>query len=155
MATKYITEILEEINKDPKTIEKYKNNVALKFVFEYAFLPENKFILPEGSPPYKPDPAPIGMSPSNLYQEVKKLYIFCRKDLTPLKREILFIGLVENVHPLEAELLVCIKDQCLPNRYKNITHKLVAEAGFIRAPEPKAKKETKSKNSTAPLSGAE
>ena len=146
---KFITDILTEINDDPKKIEQYKGNAALRFIFEHAFLPEKKFVLPEGEPPFKPDSAPLGMTPANLYMEVKKLYVFCREDLAALRRETLFINLLENVHPTEAKLLVHIKDQNLPKLYSKITHKLVADAGFI--PQPvKEVKEPKVKNPKAP-----
>ncbi|MGA1047362.1 MAG: DUF6433 family protein [Minisyncoccia bacterium] len=128
---KYLTEVLEEINADPKTIEKYKNDVALKILFEYAYLPEKKFDLPEGDPPYKPDDAPIGMSPANLRMEIKRLYIFKREDLKPLRREQLFINLLESVHPDEAKLLLAVKEQKLNKLYKKVTRKVVEEAGFI------------------------
>lgn len=147
MATKYITEILTEINDDPKAIEKYKGNAALRLIFEHAFLPEKKFALPDGEPPFKKDAAPIGMSPANLYQEVRKLYIFCRTDLKAIRKETLFVQLLENVHPSEAELILAIKDQKLTKKYPKITHKLVADAGFIAAPVVKA---TAAKNSKAP-----
>lgn len=145
---KYITEILDEINKDPKVIEQYKANSALRLIFEHAFLPEKKFALPEGDPPYKKDAAPIGMSPGNLYQEVRKLYVFCRTDLQALRKETIFVQLLENIHPSEAELILAVKDQALTKKYPKITHKLVAEAGFIPAP---VAKETKVKNSKAPV----
>jgi len=144
---KYITEILDEINSDPKKIEQYKGNAALRLIFEHGFIPEKKFVLPEGDPPYKKDAAPIGMSPANLYQEVRKLYVFCRADLNAIRRETLFIQLLENLHPSEAELILAIKDQRIPKKYPKITHKLVADAGFV--PPPPAK-ETKVKNSKAP-----
>jgi hypothetical protein len=144
---KYITEILDEINSDPKKIEQYKSNAALRFIFEHSFLPEKKFELPEGDPPYKKDAAPLGMTPANLYQEVRKLYVFCRKDLTAIRRESLFVQLLENLHPTEAELVLAIKDQKLTKKYPKITHKLVADAGFIPAPPAK---ESKAKNSKAP-----
>ena len=147
MATKYITEILDEINADPKTIEKHKTNAALRLIFEHAFLPEKKFTLPEGEPPFKKDAAPLGMSPANLYMEAKKLYIYCRTDLNQMRKETLFIQLLENIHPSEAELIVAIKDQKLTKLYPKITHKLVADAGFISPP---PEKETKVKNSKAP-----
>lgn len=149
---KYITDILDEINSDPKKIEQYKANAALRFIFEHAFLPEKKFELPEGDPPYKKDSAPLGMTPANLYQEVRKLYVFCRKDLNPIRRETLFIQLLENLHPSESELVLAVKDQKLTKKYPKITHKLVADAGFI--PPPPAK-EPKVKNSKAPASGAQ
>ena len=135
MATRFLPEILDEINEDPKLLQtKYRGNSALKIIFEYAFLPEKKFILPEDEPPYKPDDAPIGMSPAILTQELRRFYVFLRKDLKPIKREALFISLLESVHPSEARLILAVKDQKLHKLYKKITRKLVAEAGFI-APE--------------------
>jgi hypothetical protein len=128
---KYITEVLEEINSDPKVIEQYKTDMALKILFEYAFIPENKMDLPPGEPPYKPDAAPIGMSPANLRMEMKKLYVFKRQDLKPIKREQLFIDLLENVHPEEAKLLLAVKDQKLSKLYKKVTRKVVEGAGLI------------------------
>ena len=102
-------------------------------LLEYAYLPEKKFDLPEGDPPYKPDDAPIGMSPANLRMEMKRLYIFKREDLKPLRREQLFINLLESVHPDEAKLLLAVKEQKLNKLYKKVTRKVVEEAGFIPA----------------------
>ena len=71
------------------------------------------------------------MSPANLRMEMKKLYVFKRQDLKPIKREQLFIDLLENVHPEEAKLLLAVKDQKLSKLYKKITRKVVENAGFI------------------------
>lgn len=128
---KFIPDILEEINKDPKKINDYKNDAAIDLVFKYAFHPNGKMLLPEDEPPYRPDAAPIGMSPAVLRHEMTKLYVFCRKDLTNVRREQLFINLLESVHPSEAKVLIAIKDRKLDKMYKKITKKLVAEAGFI------------------------
>jgi hypothetical protein len=144
---KYITDILTEINTEPKNIEKYRANAALRLIFEHAFLEEKKFLLPVGEPPFKRDGAPLGMTPANLYQEVRKLYVFCRADLKVVRRETLFVQLLENLHPSEAELVLAIKDQTLHKKYPKITHKLVSDAGFIPAP---VAKEPKAKNSKAP-----
>lgn len=137
---KFLTEALEDINKDPNLIEKYKDDVALKFIFEYAFDPAKKFDLPAGDPPYKQDPAPIGMNPANLRMETKKFYVFQRKDISNIRREQLFIGLLENVHPTEAKLLLAIKDQKLTKLYPKITRKLL-EAVDILPKTVKAPKE--------------
>lgn len=129
---KYLTEILDEVNKDPSAISKYRDNMALKFIFQYAFIPEHKFDLPDGDPPFKPDPAPLGMSPANMIMETKKLYIFTKaKELNKVRKEQLFIQLLENVHPSEAKLLLAVKDQKLNKLYKNVTAKLAADNGFI------------------------
>lgn len=152
MSTKLVTEMLAEINENPATITKYKDNGALRLIFEHAFDPEKKFFLPEGDPPFKEDAAPIGMSPANLHMEARKLYVFCRADLNKLRRESLFIQLLEGLHPFEAKLILAIKDQKLPKMYPKITQKLVSET-FSSVPAP-AVKEKKVKNSQAPASGA-
>ena len=148
---KFVTDILSEINSDPKAVEKYKDNAALRLIFEYAFDPEKKFFLPEGDPPYKEDSAPMGMSPGNLYQELKRFYIFCRTDLTAIRRESLFVQLLENIHPDEAKLILAVKDQTLPKMYPKITHKFVFDNGFIKV-HPISKKAT-TKKSLAPTDG--
>lgn len=132
MAREYLIEILEKVNKNPEKLAEHRDNTALKFLFQYAFLPEKKFQLPEGAPPYKEDAAPIGMSPANFTQEMRRLYIFTKEQqLAQIRREALFIELLESVHPSEAKLLCAIKDQILHTLYKNITPDLVATYGFI------------------------
>jgi hypothetical protein len=128
---KFLTEILQEINEDPKKLDLYKADQALRILLEYAFMPEHKFILPDGDAPFKPDAAPLGMTPANLRMEIKRLYVFCRKDLKPIKREQLYIGLLEGIHPTEAALLVAVKDQKLNKLYPKITRKLLEGAGWI------------------------
>ena len=69
--SKYLTEILDEINTDASALMKYRENGALRLLFEYAYDPAKRMVLPEGVPPYKEDVAPIGMTPGNLMMEVK------------------------------------------------------------------------------------
>ena len=128
---KYLPEIFKEINENPKLIENYKGDPAITMLLKYAFMPQHKFNLPEGQPPFRPDAAPIGMSPAKLRQELRRLYVFCRDDLTAIKRETLFVSLLESIHPLEAELLIAIKDQKLNKLYKKITKKLAIDNGFV------------------------
>ena len=149
--TKFIPEILKEVNEDPKTLEKYKNNAALKMLFEYAFLPEKKFDLPEGDPPYKKDSAPLGMSPANFVMEMRRLYIFTpARPLPKIRKEQLFVQLLEGLHPSEAEILLAVKDQKLNKLYKKINAKLVAEYGFIPKQEKDKDGDDSSKKSQVP-----
>jgi hypothetical protein len=122
----FVNELLQEVNDNIGNLNKYKGNAVLKNIFTHAFLPESKFILPEGDPPYRKDDAPQGMTPSNMMQEIRRFYIFLRKDLTPIKREGLFISMLEGLHPKEAEVLLLIKDQNLTSKYPNITRESVA-----------------------------
>lgn len=136
---KYVTVMLKEINEDPSLIEQYKNDAALKIIFDYAFDPAKKFLLPEGEPPFKPAAEPMGMTPTNLFSELRRLYVFLRADLTPIKRESLFVSFLEGVHPEEAAMLIAVKDQELHKLYPKITRKMLEKAGVI----PPLKKEEK------------
>lgn len=129
---KYVTVMLDEINADPSKIELYKNDAALKIIFDYAFDPAKKFILPEGEPPFKPSAEPMGMTPTNLFSELRRLYVFCREDLKPIKREGLFISFLEGVHPEEAKMLIAVKDQQLHKLYPKITRKMLEKAGVLQ-----------------------
>lgn len=135
MANKYVTEVLKEINDDPSllysTYKKVGNGGPLAVLMKHAFTAEGKFILPDGEPPYRPNPNPIGMTPAVFQQEINKLYVFCRKDLSATKRELIFVQLLEALHPTEAKVLLAIKDQTLTKLYPNITRKVMADAGFI------------------------
>lgn len=143
---KYITEILTEINKNPSSISLYKDNYAIKTIMEYSFDPKHKMVLPEGTPPFKQDAAPLGMSQANFYQQVKKFYVFKRTDITSLRREQLFIQMLESLHPSEADICVAIKDQTLTKLYPNISRKLVEDNGFVPKSEKVVLKETPTKS---------
>lgn len=135
---KYVTQMLDEINEDPSKLELYKNDAALRIILTHAFVPEKKFILPEGEPPFKPAAEPMGMTPTNLFSELRRMYVFCREDLTPLKRESLFISFLEGVHPTEAKMLIAVKDQELHKLYPKINRKLLEKHGLLT---PKVKKD--------------
>jgi hypothetical protein len=137
--SKYMIEILQEVNKEPALLKKYTENIALKLLFQYAFIPEKKFDLPEGTPPFKEDKAPLGMSPANFTQEIRRWYIFTKeKELAKTRKEALFIQLLESLHASEAKLMIAIKDQTLPSLFKNLKADVVAQYGFIPAPPPPA-----------------
>ena len=144
MRSKYLTEMLDEINKDPSTIKNYKDNFLLKVIFAHSFLPDYKFQLPEGEPPFKPAVEPMGMTETNLYVECKRFHnVFCKPELKALRREALYIGLLEGIHPEEAKVMIAVKDQKLTKLYPKITWKLVSDAGIIPAPPEKEKKSAK------------
>lgn len=134
--------MLKEINDDPKAIENYKADFMLKVIAAHSYLPDYKMLLPDGDPPFRPAAEPMGMTPVNLFSEIKKMYVFCRKDLTNIKRESLFVSMLESVHPEEAKVLLAVKDQKLTSLYPKLTHKLFSDAGVIPAAAPKKAKES-------------
>jgi len=90
-----------------------------------------KWNLPEGEPPFKKDKeTPHGLSETNLFRETRRLYIWLKEDvnLTKMKRESLFIQLLEGIHWSEAEMLCAVKDKTLSKMYKSIKEPLVREA---------------------------
>ena len=127
-----IFQILEQAAEQKSAADKIAilqqhQGAALYTILKYAYDPSIVWDLPEGKPPYKPCPFPA--QEMRLFAEIRRLYLFIKggnPNLTKLRRESLFIELLESVHPSDAEILVCIKDKKLP--YKGITAKLVKEA---------------------------
>lgn len=67
---------------------------------------------------------------TTIRREASKLYNFVKggnPTLTNMRRETMFISILEGVHPREAEILLLVKDKKLQTKYK-ITKELVAEA---------------------------
>jgi len=99
----------------------------LLIILKYAFDPALKFVLPEGAPPYKP--CEFLDQEARLYSELRRLYLFVEggnPNLTKVKREFLFIQLIESIDKGDAELLVAVKDKKLP--YKGLTASVVKKA---------------------------
>jgi hypothetical protein len=125
-------EILEQVSKCKTPAEKVEvlrrnDNGALRTVLKYALDPQIKFALPKGDPPFKP--CPYVDQEARLYTEVRRLYLFLEggnPNLTNIKREMLYIQLIESIDPKDAKLVNCMKDKKLP--FKGITAKIINEA---------------------------
>lgn len=127
-----ILEFVEAQSTKAKKIEALRvhapNKVLLQLL-KYTFDPNIKFDLPEGNPPYKELDANIDESGTGLYKEARRLYIFVEggsPNLQKIRRETLFIQLLESIHPKDAKVVLGVKDKKLP--YKGITKKLIEEA---------------------------
>jgi len=98
----------------------------LKELLKYAFHPDIKFALPPGKPPYKTIGSPDEYNPTYLYPNIKKFYLYIEgghDGLTQLRREQLFVQMLESLHPKEAEVVIQIKDKKL--NYRGLTYALV------------------------------
>ena len=107
-------EILELVDKQrtkAKRIEFLKeyDNDALKALLIWNFDDSVISLLPDGHVPYKENEVPVGT------------------DHTSLRRETMFIQMLEGLHPEEAALLCLVKDKQLGKKYK-ITKEMVSEA---------------------------
>jgi hypothetical protein len=126
-----ISEILEmadkaETEEHRKEILLNYNSRVLQSVLKHAYCPSIKFVLPTGKYEYQKNQL-VDLE-HLLYSEARLLYLFVEGGnnlLTDEKRKKLFIRLLENIAPADAELLLKVKDKKLP--YKKITKKLVKE----------------------------
>jgi len=67
---------------------------------------------------------------SSIRKEYQRFYNFVKggnDSLSSLRRETMFINVLQGLHPLEAEILVLVKDKKLDTKYK-ITKQIVSEA---------------------------
>ena len=101
-------------------LREYENN-ALKSLFIWNFDPSVVSLLPEGEVPYNKNDVPVGTDHTSLRREYKTLYHFVKggnDQLSSLRRESMFIQLLEGLHPEEAEIICLVKDGQLNKKYK-------------------------------------
>jgi len=132
---KLISDIFKEIEKTTgrknkiAKIKEYESNNAFMQILEAVCDVRVVFELPEGAPPFN-SPEDMIDNTGGLYQEMRKMYIFTKNrrsaEIHSIKRERIFIEMLESIHPEDAKLMLGVKDKKLP--YKGITSKLVEEA---------------------------
>ena len=113
-----------------KLLQEYNTN-ALRMLLIINFDDSVVSLLPPGNVPYTPNDAPVGTDHTRLEQESKGFYRFVKggqDSLKSLKRESMFVQLLEGLAAEEAELLCLIKDGNLNSKYKRITKAVVQEA---------------------------
>ena len=131
-----LSEVLRKVSNAKTKAEKIKilqanNSQALRSLLIWNFDESVISMLPEGEVPYTPNDAPVGTDHTRLEQEAKGLYRFVKggqDSLKSLKRESMFVQLLEGLAAEEAELLCLIKDGNLNSKYKRITKAVVSEA---------------------------
>jgi len=130
-----ISEVLQKVHNAKTKREKIillrqYESVALRQLLIWNYDNSVVSMIPEGFVPYKANDAPAGTDHTRLESEYRGLYRFCKggaDKLSSLKRETMFIQLLEGLHETEAELLCLIKDHNLSKKYR-ITFTVVKEA---------------------------
>ena len=135
-----ISEIINKIPELKSTPEKIdwlrkNDNPALRSIIKYTYDKNVEFLVPNTPPPWKKNEFE-DEAKSLLYKEARRLKIFIKgggyDQLKQVKREQLFISLLEDIDNDDAELL-CVMISKKP--FKGLTVKTVNEAfpGLIEA----------------------
>lgn len=131
-----LSEVLEQVDKIKGKQEKIDllrqyGLPAYKAILRINFDESVSMNLPEGEPPFrKEEGKPIGYQETNIIQEYKRFYIWLdpKQNLTKLRKEKLFIEMLEGLHVSEAEVLCLAKDRKLQKKFKSLNYDLVREA---------------------------
>ena len=130
-----LSEILQKVSSAKTKKEKVEllqeyNNNGLRAILIINFDESLKFLLPEGEVPFTPNDAPAGTEHTRLDSEYRGLYRYFKggdSSLKGMKREQLFVQLLEGLHVDEAKMLVSACNKDLQAKYR-ITKQVVSEA---------------------------
>ena len=115
-------------NQKVQILKQHKNNWALRDILRGTYDDVIQWNLPKGKPPY--DPADEETHPTSLTQHNKKFMYFVKglqgDQLPAVKREKIFLDIIETVHPKDAELMLGMINK---TSIKGVTKKTV-EAAF-------------------------
>jgi len=131
-----IPQIFEEVEKASGKDSKVRvlrayDHPILRGMLQINFDPTVTLDLPEGEPPFKKDiTIPLGYSETNLFAEFRRMYVWIDRNInvTRIKKEQLFIQLLEGIHWTEAEAVCLAKDKKLQTKYKSLKEDIVREA---------------------------
>tara|TARA_R100001443_G_scaffold8375_1_gene17711 strand:- start:992 stop:1528 length:537 start_codon:yes stop_codon:yes gene_type:complete len=127
-----ILELVSEQKTDAKKVailKEYECDI-IKSLFIWNFDESIISLIPEGKVPYKPNENPLGTDHSSLRREQRNLYMFVKGGndaLSTIRRETIFIQMLEGLHPKEADIIVAVKDGDLEDMY-DIPFEVVEEA---------------------------
>ena len=131
----FVHEILELVSeargkaKKVELLKEYRND-ALVSILIWNFDQSVVSMIPDGDVPYNPNEVPVGTDHTSLRREYAQLYHFIKggnDSLSNIRRESMFIQMLEGLHPDEAEIICLVKDKNLTDKYK-LTQDQVAEA---------------------------
>ncbi len=134
--TPLISEVLAKVAKAKTKEQKVRilrenNTEPLRMILKASFDPSIEWDLPEGDVPYEKNDAPAGTDHTNLAHESRLLFHFIKggnPKLTPLRRENMFVQLLEGLSAEEADLVCSAKDGALHRKYKGLSDAVVKEA---------------------------
>ena len=145
--TPLFSEICKKVNnaKDKgakiKVLREHRTK-ALEQFMKAALCPEIEWMLPAGDVPFMANDAPEGTDHGLLSQHMSKMHNYVQlnrdklkmppvignADINKVKREMMFIQLLEGLHEKEALLLIDAKNKVINKKYKGLNAATVCEA---------------------------
>ena len=131
----FIHEVLELVSKQRTKAKKvdvlreYRDD-SLTAILIWNFDETVESAIPPGDVPFKTNDVPVGTDHTSLRREWRQLYHFVKggnSSLSGLRRETMFIQMLEGLHPKEAEIVCLTKDKRLTESYK-LSYDVVKEA---------------------------
>ena len=131
----FLNEILDYVEtqktkaKKVQALQEYRDD-SLTAILIWNFDDRVQSAIPEGQVPYKENEVPVGTDHTSLRREWKNLYHFIKggnDELSSLRRETMFIQMLEGLHPEEAKIICLVKDKRLTEKYK-LTKEIVSAA---------------------------
>jgi hypothetical protein len=108
---------------------------AIKTILQCNFSPDIHLDLPEGRPPYNADESPPDLTPARIDKAIKVLGKLAlapgqspASGLVKIRKESLFINLLESVCKADAEIILDMKDKTLEKRFPSVDLTLVNKA---------------------------
>jgi hypothetical protein len=129
---KHMFELLEAVGKTKTakakaSLLKANDCLGIRDFLKGSFDPTLTFNwIPKGSVPYTPK-----SEEDNIESLLNKTVVFkwfvddgVGKSVSTVKKERMFIDLLQSIHPKDAELVIIMKDKALKGKYKGLTVKL-------------------------------
>lgn len=135
-----LKEVLDKVaatatREEKAKVLKHYDTPHLRYFLKGAFDDTIEWLVPKGTPPYKPNNSKECEHVRSHIVKRFKFFVKGGPDLKNTKREVMFIRLLEAIHPEDAKLIIMCKDKELVGKFKGLTKKLVSEtfAGLIKA----------------------
>lgn len=128
-------EILQKVSDSGSVKERVKilqeyPSFALKTILQVNFRDDITFDFPDGAPPYREDLGVAGKQTQSIEKAIRRLSncVAQNTKVSKLKKEKIFIGLLETVHPEDAKLIIAMKDKNIKSLYNGVTVSTVSKA---------------------------
>lgn len=126
-----IFSLVQRAQTEEERIKVLKQNdcLAVRDILRASFDDFIEFTLPKGVPDYKSFLSKEGIAPTNLIRNTNQFTYFVKHGegdkMTAIKREGVFLRLLEGIHPEDAKILVAMKEKRLQEEYTSLSKDLV------------------------------